>query len=256
LIALTRRARRRRALAEPFPPAWRELLATRLAHWNLLDAAERSRMEDLIRMFVAEKRWEAANGLELTEEIRVMIGAMACLLILGLDDDDAYRGVTWIEVQPTTMMSRGPRSVGAAGVVSDAELSILGETSFTGPVFIAWDAAVAGARHPERGHNVVYHEFAHKLDMDDGTVDGTPRVAGADRARWIEVCTTVYEAVRDGRAGPLLDPYAGVNPGEFFAVATEVFFDQPVELQAVHPDLYEVLGSFYRQDPAARQRRR
>ncbi len=253
MIVLGRRARHRRALATPFPPAWRDLLDRRLVHWRLLDETERRRLEDLIRVFLVDKKWESSQGLELTDEIRVLISAMACLLILGLDDD-AYRGVTWIEVQPTTMVSRGPRLT-AEGVVSDGVLPILGETSFTGPVFIAWDAAQEGARHPERGHNVVYHEFAHKLDMDDGTVDGTPVLDPADRARWIEVCTAVYQEVRDGRAGELLDPYAGVDPGEFFAVATEVFFDQPDELEARHADLYDVLRRFYRQDPAARLRR-
>ena len=139
--------------------------------------------------------------------------------------------------------------------MSDADLAIVGQTTFDGPVFIAWDAAREGARHPERGHNVVYHEFAHKLDMDDGTVDGTPVLDPAARPRWIEVCTAVYQQVRDGRAGPLLDDYAGVNPGEFFAVATEVFFDRPLELARAYPDLYDVLQAFYRQDPAARARR-
>ena len=158
-------------------------------------------------------------------------------------------------MQPTTMVHRGPRSFGAEGVVSDADLSIVGQTTFDGPVFIAWDAAREGARHPERGHNVVYHEFAHKLDMDDGTVDGTPMLEPAARHRWIEVCTAVYQQVRDGRGGPLLDDYAGVNPGEFFAVATEVFFDRPEELARAYPDLYDVLCTFYRQDPAARARR-
>ena len=146
--------------------------------------------------------------------------------------------------------------MGVSGVVSDSELPIIGQASFDGPVFIAWDAAREGARHPERGHNVVYHEFAHKLDMDDGTVDGTPVLSDpADRQRWIEVCTAVYDEVREGRAGELLDPYAGVNPGEFFAVATETFFDRPEPLERAHPDLYDVLRSFYRQDPAARARR-
>ncbi len=250
-MALTRRGRRRRALSQPFPDTWRRLLAGRLVHWNLLDADERSRLEDLIRVFLVDKHWESSGGLELTDEIKVLISAMACLLILGLPDD-SYRGVSWIEVQPTTMVSRGARQYGGTrGVVLESEMPIIGQASFDGPVFIAWDAAQAGARHPERGHNVVYHEFAHKLDMDDGVVDGTPVLAGAaQRQRWIEVCTAVYTEVREGRADPLLDDYAGVNPGEFFAVATEVFFDRPVPLRAAYPDLYEVLRDFYRQDPA------
>ncbi len=255
MFALTRRARRRRALAEPFPEAWRRLLDGHLVHWRALDADERSRLEELVRVFLVDKKWEATAGFVLTEDVKVQIAAMACMLILGLDYD-AYRRVTWIEVQPTTMVSTGPRSVGVSGVVSDSPLPVIGLASYTGPVTIAWDAATEGARHPERGHNVVYHEFAHKLDMADGTVDGTPVIATTEgRQRWIEVCTRIYHELQEGRAGELLDPYAGVNPGEFFAVVTETFFDRPLELEHAHPDLYEILRDFYRQDPAARVRR-
>jgi Mlc titration factor MtfA (ptsG expression regulator) len=255
MIALTRRARRRRALSLPFPDEWRQLLARRLVHWNLLDASERARLEDLIRLFLVDKKWEGTSGFDLTEDVRVLISAMACLLILGLDFE-AYHRVTWIEVQPTTMRRVGTYAVGVGRVASDSPVPLLGQASYSGPVTVAWDAANEGARHPERGHNVVYHEFAHKLDMGDGLVDGTPVLATAEeRQRWIEVCTEVYEQVREGRAGELLDPYAGVNPGEFFAVATETFFDQPVELEQAHADLYDVLRDFYRQDPAARARR-
>jgi Mlc titration factor MtfA (ptsG expression regulator) len=99
----------------------------------------------------------------------------------------------------------------------------------------------------------VFHEFAHKLDMLDGTVDGTPPLATREQlTRWVEVCTRVYEQVVVGEAGRTLRSYAGVNPGEFFAVATETFFDDPLGLRAEHPDLYGVLADFYRQDPAKR----
>lgn len=252
---LTRFGRRRHALDQPFPDAWRDLLRSSLVHWSLLDDGERAELEDLIRIFLVDKRWQAANGLTLTDEIRVQISAMACLLVLGLDLDH-YGAVTWIEVHPTTVVRTGVRGVGVSGVVTDSAFPILGEASFDGPVVIAWDEAAANARHPERGHNVVYHEFAHKLDMDDGVVDGTPRLPdSATRARWIEVCTAEFEALRAGTSGPLLSDYGGVNPGEFFAVATEVFFDRPGALLAHKPDLYEVLQGFYRQDPAARERR-
>jgi len=108
-------------------------------------------------------------------------------------------------------------------------------------------------RHPERGHNVVFHEFAHKVEMLTGTIDGTPPLPDqATLDRWMAVCTSAYERLRAGTAGPLLDPYGGTNPGEFFAVATEVFFDRPVELADQHQDLYGVMQGFYRQDPAAR----
>jgi Mlc titration factor MtfA (ptsG expression regulator) len=103
---------------------------------------------------------------------------------------------------------------------------------------------------------VVLHEFAHKLDMLDGMVDGTPPLLdGAARRRWIAVCTAEYDLLRAGEGGDLLRGYAAVNPGEFFAVATEVFFDRPGELQSQKPALYDVMRAFYRQDPAARARR-
>ena len=239
----------------PLPPHWRELTAATLAHWAVLDDAERERLGDLMADLAA-RRWEAANGFALTDEIRVVVAAQAALLILGLDID-CYRDVTAIIVHPTTVTLRGERPGPARGVATDAPLTIAGQThDRRGPVLIAWDAARAGARHPERGYNVVLHEFAHKLDMLDGMVDGTPPLpdTGA-RRRWVAVCTAEYRRLRTGEGGHLLRGYAAVNPGEFFAVATEVFFDRPLELAADKPDLYAVLRDFYRQDPAVRAAR-
>jgi MtfA peptidase len=244
--------RRRKTL----PDGWEQITAAAVAHWRLLDDDEQAHMAALMTRLVTGKRWESSRGFDLTDEIRVLIAAQASLLILGLDLD-CYRDVTSIIVHPTTMVLRHPRPGPARGTVTDGPLPILGQAhDRRGPVIIAWDAARAGARHPERGHNVVLHEFAHKLDMLDGVVDGTPPIADpAARDRWIEVCTGEYEALRRGEAGRLLRPYAALNPGEFFAVATEVFFTRPVELAETKPDLYSVMATFYRQDPAARVRR-
>lgn len=248
----TRAARRRRAAAAPFPDEWRALLAAHWAVWHRLDADERHRLEDLVKVFVVDKRWEAARGFDLTDDIKALIAAQACLLILELDHD-YYDGVGSIIVHPTTIVLQGTRTTSTPGVLTDAPFPILGQAQHRGPVVIAWDAASQNARHPERGHNVVFHEFAHKLDMLDGTVDGTPPLLDqATRDRWIAVCTREYQLLRAGEGGPLLVSYAGVNPGEFFAVATEVFFSQPDELRHEKPDLYDVLSGFYRQDPAGR----
>ncbi|MGH9210482.1 MAG: zinc-dependent peptidase [Acidimicrobiales bacterium] len=245
--------RREISAAAVLPPEWEARTAAAVAHWQVLDATERERLGLLMAQLVALKRWEPAWGFEITDEIRVVIAAQAALLILGLDFD-YYRDVGTIIVHPTTMTLRGPRPGPASGVVTDGPMPILGQAhGRRGPVLIAWDTARANARHPERGHNVVIHEFAHKLDMLDNLVDGTPPLPdAAARARWVGVCTAEYRRLRAGRGGHLLRPYAGVNPGEFFAVATEVFFAQPAELQADKPALYEVLRDFYRQDPAAR----
>ena len=248
----TRKHRVRRELLEAgLRPEWRDLCGERFRWWPSLSGAERERLEALALVLIAEKSWEAANEFALSDEIMVTIAAQAALLILELPDD-SFRGVQAIIVHPTTLVLSGEHSQ-VSGLVSDGPMPILGQASYNGPVLIAWDEALDEARHPGNGHNVVFHEFAHKLDMLDGTTDGTPPLATQEQFdRWVEVCTRVYGQVVEGRGGSLLSSYAGVNPAEFFAVATEAFFDAPAELRREHDDLYGVLADFYRQDPAAR----
>jgi Mlc titration factor MtfA (ptsG expression regulator) len=182
----------------------------------------------------------------------VTIAVQAALLVVGLSIDE-YREVSAIIVYPTAMQSRGTYAGPVAGTVTDGVVPVLGEAhDDRGPVILAWDQADDAARNPGRGHNVVYHEFAHKIDMLDNIVDGTPPLGRGDLARWVEVCTEAFTALRAGIDRPPLQPYGATNPSEFFAVATEAFLDVPVALQQHEPDLYEVMRSFYRQDPAAR----
>jgi Mlc titration factor MtfA (ptsG expression regulator) len=246
--------RKRARLEEPFPAGWRAILDANVVHWSYVTADEREHLEDTIVWLVVDKRWEAARGFVLTDEIRVTIAAQAALLVLGFDDDP-YENVGTIIVHPTTMTFTGTRGGVIPGTLDDSPLHALGVAQYDGPVIIAWDEALACARHPERGHNVVYHEFAHKLDMLDGVIDGTPPLPTREAMRrWIEVCTAEYESLQRGDPDPLLGSYAGVDPAEFFAVTTELFFDLPVELEEAKPALYGVLHDFYRQDPAQRVR--
>jgi Mlc titration factor MtfA (ptsG expression regulator) len=251
-IPLGRRAPRRRALyAQGFLPEWRDLVAERVSHWNVLRLDERDRLELLTLRLLADKHWEAGNGFALTDEMQLVIAAQAALLILALPDD-SFRRVRTVLVLPTTLMLRGEHSR-VPGLMSREPLPILGLAQSGGTVLITWDAARRDARHPGNGHNVVFHEFAHQLDMLSGTVNGTPPLATQEQFdRWVEVCTRVYHQVQRGEAGESISSYAGVNTGEFFAVATEVFFDDPHGLQHDHLDLYEVLAAFYRQDPSRR----
>lgn len=242
-----------RRSVEP-PAGWEDEVAGWLPQFDVLDADERALLGVIIGELLGRKRWEAAKGFELTEAMRLTIAVQAALLALGLDAD-CYHEVRAIIVTPTTRVLTTPRP-GPAGTLVDGPFPVVGQAhGRRGPVIIAWSAVRRDLRRPDGGHNVVFHEFAHKLDMLDGTIDGTPPLADqATLDRWIAVCTAEYEALRAGEGG-LLRPYAGTNPGEFFAVATEVFFVQPVELQDEKPDLYDVLAGFYRQDPAARVRR-
>jgi Mlc titration factor MtfA (ptsG expression regulator) len=152
------------------------------------------------------------------------------------------------------MQSRGVYAGPVRGTVSDGVVPVLGEAhERRGPVLVAWDQAQDAARNPGSGHNVVFHEFAHKLDMLDDLLDGTPPLERrGDYDRWVEVCTEAYEALRAGIERTPLQPYGATNPSEFFAVATEAFFDVPVALEYHEPRLYEVMRGFYNQDPAAR----
>ncbi len=244
---------RRERLAAGFRPEWRELLASRIHTWNLLDEDERARLETLTLRLFSDFHWEAANGFDLTEDIEVTISAGAALLLLGLPDD-SFAKVRTVLVHPTTVVLTGEHSQ-VSGVVSDGPMPILGQADQHGPVLIVWDEVLQEARHPGSGHNVVAHEFAHRLDMLDGYADGTPPMSDVELAqRWVHVCTDVYERVVEGRGGRVLRSYAGVNPAEFFAVATEAFVDAPVALRAELPELYEVLCGYYGQDPAARWR--
>ena len=235
------------------PDEWLAIVESGVAMWRLLDDDERASLQDAADWLLRHKHWEASNGFSLDDEIRVTVAMQAALLLLGLDVT-AYREVSAIIVYPTAMQSRGVYAGPIAGTVVDATIPILGEAhDRRGPVLLAWDQARATSREPGHGHNVVFHEFAHKLDMLDEISDGTPRLDGRVLGHhWIEVCTEPFEALRRGTDRPPLQPYGATNPAEFFAVATEAFFDVPVALAHNEPALYSVLRDYYRQNPAAR----
>jgi len=239
---------RRRALSVPFPPQWRRLLAERVSWYSLLDDTEQTAMEDLVRLFLDKIRFEGVN-IEVTDEIRAVIAYEACLLVLHLGMD-WYRDVTSVIVYPSTVVRRGIHGIGD-GIVDSAATPLLGEARLHGPVVVVWDSALRQARHPGSGYNVVLHEFAHKLDMYDGVANGTPAVRKQDRAEWQTTMGYTLQALREGPIPPL-DPYGATNPAEFFAVATEAFFEAPTALRQSLPTLYAVLARFYGQDTAHR----
>jgi len=247
LFRLIRAWRRRRWLAEPEPTAWHDWLRADLPFYESLTVDEQRRLRRLARVFIAEKYWEGREGVELTERIQLSIAAQACLLILNLEHD-YYRRANTIYIYPTSFgqMTRD-------GYMARPQ-RVLGVASDAGPVALAWDASEGGAINPDDGRNVVFHEFAHKLDMLDFQMDGTPPIDGrANFERWVAVMTEHYQKLREdfdaGRRN-VLDPYGTQNPAEFFAVATEAFFEKGRTLKRRQPDLYAVLADFYRQNPA------
>ena len=230
--------RRKRLLEEPWPAAWDGYIDENVALVRRLDAAERQRLRELVQVFVAEKHWEGCGGLEMTEEIQVTVAAQACFLLLGRGHA-LYEDVDSILVYPGAMKT--PEG--------DA---ILGQAHMKGPTIVAWHDVLQGGRGQGR-RNLVFHEFAHKIDMVDGTVDGTPPLENrADLRTWAEVCSEVFlelqDRVEDGKK-TFLDEYGATNEAEFFAVATEAYFMQPAKLEKKHPELFAVLHDFYKFDP-------
>ncbi|MCA8970577.1 MAG: zinc-dependent peptidase [Planctomycetes bacterium] len=246
--------RRARILARPMPDSWLATLEHAVPRWNDLSESERAHLCTLVRIFVAEKNWEGCGGLVMNDEIRVTIAGCACLLLLGLEHD-YYRNVESIYVYPSTVVTAARHSTLTRQLtIEKPPVPIHGEAMRGGPIVLVWDAIRHDTRHPRSGHNVVFHEFAHKLDMLDGLIDGTPMLAPEQYARWVEVCTREFEQLRHAaaRGEPTsLDPYGATNVGEFFAVATEHFFVRPRVMRDQHRELYEVLRGFYAQDPAA-----
>ncbi len=238
-------------LETPFPDEWTELIDDNVTIVERLDLEQRARLRDLVHVFVAEKHWEGCGGLELTDLHRVLIAAQACILLLGREHD-LYTDVESILVYPDTRMSPERRAGffdGGPRIETEGGTAILGEAHVGGPVILAWDDVLLGGRG--RGmRNVVFHEFAHKIDMADGTVDGTPPLeSGHDRRTWAAVCNEHYLALRahvDADKPSFLDSYGAVNEAEFFAVTTEAYFMRPVELEEHHPELFAILRDFFR----------
>ena len=219
-------------------------LARRLA------APERELLAELTVELLRSKDWEAANEFALTPEITVTLAANAAIPILAIGLD-VYDRVRTIIVRPTVALSTGLRSGPLAGTVSDDELWTDGiSMPDRGPVAISWDAARHESRHPSAGRNVVIHEFAHKIDMANGSADGTPPLRGPNLTNWTALLTDEYGHHEHRPSDDVLRPYAWTNPAEFFAVATETFFCTPHDLASAKPTLYRALADFYRQNPA------
>lgn len=245
--------RRRRLLEAPFPARWRRHLEDNVPFYSALTTEERRSLEGIARVMVHEKRWEGCGGLALEGEMKVNVAAQAALLVLNIQHD-YYHHVRSVFIYPSTFVL--PEARAALGHAIEGPRPVVGLAHHRGPVVLAWDEAHRGAYRPFDGRNVVFHEFAHKLDLLDGYADGTPVLDTPEHYRtWVRIMTEEYQELvakaQKGRA-TLIDSYGAGEPAEFFAVATECFFEKPKPMRRRHPPLYELLRDYYRQDPAER----
>ena len=221
---------------------WEQLLRAKVPWVTLLSEDEQRRLRSLMMIFLHEKYFIPAQGMEITEEVRVVIAAGAVRLVLGLDIS-LYDHLTEVVVYPNDFK------------VPYAEGPTLGESLPFGTVVLSWPSVRRGVDRPGIHEDVLTHEFAHVLDRLEAYIDGDFEVTSEeDIGRWSRAFLRHYEALRRGRRSyeQLLDDYGGESPSEFFAVATEAFFAKPLRLRRELPDLYNELAAFYRQDPANR----
>jgi MtfA peptidase len=252
MIFFTER-RRKRLRETPLPAALLVHLERNVPAVARLSPEDQAELRGHVQVFLDEKTFEGCGGLEMTDEIRVTIAAQACILLLHRDTD-YYPDLRTIMVYPAAYVAVERRVDG--GVVIEREVARAGESWTRGVVVLSWDDVLKGARRPDDGHNVVLHEFAHQLDQEDGDADGAPVLSRRGAyAPWASVLGAEFHALQraERRHEPtVLDTYGAQNPAEFFAVATETFFERPETLRRLHPELYEQLVAYYKQDPASR----
>lgn len=237
---LPRALRLRAARNRPFPAAWERLLSARLPCYDRLPAALRERLHGLIPALL-KTPFEGCGGLVLSEEMRVIIAAHACLMATGGSSRRACPGLDVVLVYPGAFVGKWPHVL-AEGVEIELEEERDGESWRRGTVILAWDAVRDAAAEARAGRNVVFHEFAHQFDERDRVSQSREMLAAYD-----ELCRTVDDEVAD----PVLDDYATESPQEFFAVASEMFFTQPLWLRDGLADVYTALKGYYGLDPVA-----
>lgn len=262
LFGLRTRARRR-LLATPTPSHWEEIIAANVDRYPLLAPAQQKRLIELTRIFLAEKTFEGI-GLEMTDEIRLTIAAHAVTLLLNRytePRDPVFSGVRTVIVYPNRYRA-AVSTIGPGGVVTEGNQIRLGEAwhgpGTGGAIVLSWEdvpradrsgVSFEGRKRTAHAHNVVIHEFAHALDAETGDVNGAPKLdrPGAYPA-WSKIMSREFTGLRRAAAlglPTLLSAYGATNPAEFFAVATETYFDRPVEMRQHHPDLFAQLEGFY-----------
>jgi MtfA peptidase len=251
------RWRLKRSLARPLAPASIAILERNIPVYSRMPPMLREQLQRLVVQFLHQKKFVGCAGFELTDEVRVTIAGQACLLLLNRPTR-VYPALHTILVYPGAFVV--PRAeVDEAGVVTHAEHGLLGESWGDGRVILSWDHVQRGARDFTDGQNVVLHEFAHQLDSESGSSNGAPYLGSRLSYRsWAAVLSRDFANLRTDalyHQPSVLDHYGATNPAEFFAVATETFFEKPHQMAHRHPELYGEFLKYYRVDPRQWQAR-
>ncbi|WP_414565992.1 MULTISPECIES: M90 family metallopeptidase [unclassified Anabaena] len=243
--------RRNRIKRRSFPPLWNAIIENHLPIYLQLSPDERRRFQGHIQVFLAEKQFIGCGGLQITAEMKVTIAAVACLLLLN-ERGKYFPKLRSILIYPGTYFVNQTVATGNY-VVEERREARLGESWTQDQVILSWSQVKQDTDNWKDGHNVVLHEFAHQLDQEDRTANGVPILQrNSDYAIWAQVMTAEYQQLCHDiqrKAKTVMDGYGTTNPAEFFAVATETFYEKPRQLQRQHPALYEQLQYYYQLDP-------
>lgn len=234
----------------PFPETWLGYLQRALPVYTLLPEAQQHRLRQLIKVFIHKKSFYGCAGLEVTDQIRVTIAAQACLLLLN-KGSSVYPKLTSVLVYPSAFKVERDQHRGD-GIVTSGEQGMLGESWDSGRVILSWDDVAHGVVDFTDGHNVALHEFAHQLDAESGSTNGAPPLRSNSYKSWARVFSENFEDLQWRSYQGLetvMDTYGASNPAEFFAVATETFFEKPQALYRVRPELFDALRGYYGLDP-------
>jgi Mlc titration factor MtfA (ptsG expression regulator) len=237
----------------PFKKEWRKIIQKRMPFFKQMPTHLQLQLKRHIQVFLSEKRFVGFKGIEITDDVRVTIAAQACLLLLNRKTN-YYPKLKSILVYPRAFVKQH-QVTDIGGVQSTHNTALAGESWGYGKVVLSWQDTVEGAHLPDDGHNVVIHEFAHQLDQEDGAANGAPILShGQSYACWADIFSAQFENLRrQAQTGEpsIFDYYGATNPAEFFAVASEVFFEKATELSLEHPKLYQQMVMYYRVDPSS-----
>lgn len=234
-----------------FKQEWVAYLEQNLPLYTRLPEGLKHSLHEKIGLFVATTYFEGCNELELTDEMILTVAAQACILVLN-HQGSPYPKLNSVLLYPTTFSS-SVQDMGPGGTIIERTVHRLGESWGSGTVILAWDSVRHGARNIYDGHNVTFHEFAHQLDSLNGSTDGVPPLGSQEAfVTWCQVLNDGYDQLAKKAAygkKAVLDHYGATNPAEYFAVATEAFFEKPKQLQTKRPELYATLQEYYQLDP-------
>lgn len=245
------RHRREKLRRRPAPAALRDSLQRNVGVYALLPGALQQQLHGHMQVFLQEKTFIGCDGQEITEDVRFTVAGLACLLLLNRDAT-YFPGFRSILMYPASY--RATDVIHSGHQETRRESVRAGESWHRGPIVLSWNDVLRGAANAGDGYNVVLHEFAHKLDEENDGTNGLPILGEHGHyGEWARVLSNEYQQLAERVArnrNVVIDEYGLTSPPEFFAVATESFFEKPVAMRAKLPDLYTQLQAFYQVDPA------